>query len=171
MEKCPICLEILEDNLTTTNCNHKFCNMCFDKLLDTNKTECPLCRTELREYSNNYEKVRILIKTKQTNSFEINNLNINARLLTIREIRRYSLRNYLYSLLILYICYSYINCSYMVNELSQRYENCLQINNNITETCGLFKETVSVTLYNFEENELSNICRVPTYFYNQCFNL
>ena len=112
MEKCPICLEILEDNLTTTNCNHKFCNMCFDKLLDTNKTECPLFLTELREYSNNYEKVRILIKTKQTNPLEINNLNINARLLTIREIRRYSLRNYLYSLLILYICYSYINCSF-----------------------------------------------------------
>ena len=55
METCPICLEILGENITTTNCNHIFCNSCFDELMDNNRIECPLCRGIIKGYLNNVE--------------------------------------------------------------------------------------------------------------------
>jgi len=42
-EICPICLEKLNKDIVTTECNHSFCKGCFDKL---KKDSCPLCRRE-----------------------------------------------------------------------------------------------------------------------------
>ena len=176
METCPICLELLSENITTTNCNHQFCSACFDELMDNNKIECPLCRTLIKEYLNNDERVRVLIKTNNrstshTNVRERGN-NLNARLITRNEIRRYNIRNYVYSLLILYMCYSYLNCSLMVHNKQTMYEECERLNDNITESYrNIFDGTVSITLYDFKTNHMSKVCMIPTYFYNKCFNL
>jgi len=175
METCPICLESLSENITTTNCNHQFCIHCFNELMDNNKIECPLCRTIITEYSNNDEKVRILIKEIGQSSIpndDITNMDLNTRLMTRNEVRRYNMRNYVYTVLILYMCYSYINCSLMVNHSNNLFEDCERINENITNTYNnIFGENVPVTLYDFELNHMSKICMIPTYFYNKCFNL
>lgn len=43
-ENCSICLlELCEDFITVTKCNHIFHNKCLDKWIE-NKNECPLCR-------------------------------------------------------------------------------------------------------------------------------
>ena len=44
--ECSICLEIVEDNQITLNCNHTYHSDCLTKWLFINKI-CPLCRQEL----------------------------------------------------------------------------------------------------------------------------
>lgn len=173
METCSICLEPFGENITITNCNHRFCNLCFEELMYNNKINCPLCRATITKYSNNDEKVRVLIiENRETPPVDLTNGDLNVRLITRNEIRRYNMRNYFYSLLIIYISYSYMNCTSMVNTLHIRYNNCASINANITETYdGMFSNMVHVTLYNFEMNKLSNVCMIPLYFFNKCFNL
>jgi hypothetical protein len=143
--------------------------------MDNNKIECPLCRGIITEYSNNDEKVRILIKESgqhSTPNDDMGDMDLNTRLITRNEIRRYNMRNYVYSVLILYMCYSYINCSLMVNHSNNLYEDCERINENITNTYNnIFDGNVPITLYDFETNHMSKICMLPTYFYNKCFNL
>ncbi len=176
METCPICLELLSENITTTNCNHTFCSECFDELMDNNKIQCPLCRTLIKEYINNGEKVRVLIKAnnRRTSHTNVNVLGdgLNARLITRNELRRYNIRNYVYSLLILYMCYSYLNCSLMLHNTQTMYDDCERLNNNITESYrDVFDGSIPITLYDFETNHMSKVCMIPTYFYNKCFNL
>ena len=36
--ECPICLEIIGDRLKITNCGHKYCETCYDKL-----DSCAIC--------------------------------------------------------------------------------------------------------------------------------
>ena len=65
MEKCPICLNILNDEtITITNCNHTFCDTCINKSIDTNGVRCPLCRSSIKEFYNKNERTKIIIKTK-----------------------------------------------------------------------------------------------------------
>ena len=41
---CPICCEIIDPaNLKLTNCGHKYCNDCFNKLEESGYTECSVC--------------------------------------------------------------------------------------------------------------------------------
>ena len=174
MEICSICLESFGENITTTNCNHRFCSVCFEELMDNNKINCPLCRATITEYSNDDGKVRVLII--KTNSppptIQVTNEDLNTRLITRNEIRKYNMRNYVYSILILYMCYSYINCSLMVNHSNHLFEDCERINENITNTYNdIFGENVPATLYDFKMNHMSEMCKIPTYFYNKCFNL
>ncbi len=173
METCSICLEPFGENITITNCNHKFCSVCFEELMNNNKINCPLCRATITEYSNINEKVRVLIiENRETLSVDLTNGDLNARLITRNEIRRYNMRNYFYSLLIIYMSYSYINCTFMVNTLKRRYEECERINDNITETYNdIFLNMIPTTLYSFEINKLSKVCMIPLYFFNKCFNL
>ena len=49
---CAICMEPLDSNIITTNCNHKFHKKCLHKWYDFDKTsqgkygKCPLCRRD-----------------------------------------------------------------------------------------------------------------------------
>ena len=42
--ECPVCYDVIEpDNMKLTNCGHKYCSSCYDKLIEsTNK--CAICR-------------------------------------------------------------------------------------------------------------------------------
>jgi len=46
--ECPICLEnINTDNLQLSNCGHKYCKSCYDRILiDSNK--CAICKKKLK---------------------------------------------------------------------------------------------------------------------------
>ena len=46
--ECPICYEIIDKkDLKISNCGHKYCNECFDRLITT-KNECALCKKKLK---------------------------------------------------------------------------------------------------------------------------
>ena len=73
--------------------------------MDNNKINVTMSAL-IKEYVNNNEKVRVIIKTNNRHTphtvvGESNNL--NTRLIRRNELRRYNIRNYVYSLLILYI--------------------------------------------------------------------
>ena len=56
LEDCPICLEIMKDNIHLTQCLHKFHNTCFqDFLKNSIDHRCPICRTNLQQEENNEE--------------------------------------------------------------------------------------------------------------------
>jgi hypothetical protein len=41
--ECPICMEIIENStLKITNCGHKYCNACYDRI-----EECSICRKKI----------------------------------------------------------------------------------------------------------------------------
>lgn len=44
---CPICLDILNQTMTTRDCLHRFCSACINKSLRTGNKECPTCRKKL----------------------------------------------------------------------------------------------------------------------------
>ena len=59
---CSICFNTLQDDTTCiTNCNHEFCIDCIDKWVNKNKTYCPLCRQQLKEYYCNNHKTKIIV--------------------------------------------------------------------------------------------------------------
>jgi hypothetical protein len=49
--ECPICYDVLE-NFKLSNCGHKYCKTCYDKLIDTTN-KCALCRKQLKWIKNN----------------------------------------------------------------------------------------------------------------------
>lgn len=44
---CPICLDILNQTMTTRECLHRFCSACINKALRSGNKECPTCRKKL----------------------------------------------------------------------------------------------------------------------------
>jgi hypothetical protein len=46
--ECPICFEVIENNnLQLSNCGHKYCKSCYDRILtETNK--CAICKKKLK---------------------------------------------------------------------------------------------------------------------------
>lgn len=49
--ECPICLELLNDPLSTS-CHHRFCRLCLEKALQDNyKIPCPLCKAVVTKRS------------------------------------------------------------------------------------------------------------------------
>lgn len=45
--KCPICLDILQNTMTTKDCIHRFCQECITTALRNGNKECPTCRQKL----------------------------------------------------------------------------------------------------------------------------
>lgn len=171
METCPICLENLGDNITTTNCNHQFCDSCFKGLMDSNKIECPLCRGVIKEYSNNDEKVKVLLKTIIRRS-SINQNDINTSLIQRNEIRRNKIRSYFYFSLYVYIIYLYMNNTFIIYNLKNMYNDCQEDKYNLTNSLNeILDGGMPISLYDSSNGVISKMCNIPTYFYKKCFNL
>lgn len=45
--QCPICLSIMNQTFTTSECCHRFCKDCIDKTLRVNTNACPTCRNKI----------------------------------------------------------------------------------------------------------------------------
>lgn len=66
---CPVCYnDCIEENFYITDCNHKFCNICLNKL-----DKCPFCRKSINK------------KNKINNTTEITNDNYLDILISILE--------------------------------------------------------------------------------------
>jgi len=170
MDTCPICLEEGIDNMIITNCNHKYCETCIEELLNNNKVECPLCRTIIKEYSNETEKVKIIIKTLNQRSENQNNSDII--LIARNEIRRTQMKKYFYMLLFLYTFFSYVNSVYSVINLKDILDNCEKENTNLTNYMDeLLKGGVEISMIDYSHSLMSKTCMIPRYFYDRCFSL
>ena len=110
---CSICYsELTLNNAVTTNCNHKYCNTCFFRWLETNAT-CAICRAPLnsktnltdaqldREYDNCYQRYQhllygynhLLVKkinlSAVTHNLEMKNQELFGRNIRLREMIDY----------------------------------------------------------------------------------
>jgi len=171
METCPICLEALGESKTTTNCNHNFCSVCIEELMENNKIECPMCRTIIKEYSNKDEKVKVLLKTITRNS-STDQSDINLSVITRDEMRRTNRKGYFYFLLYVYLLYIYMNNSYLIYNLKNLYNECEEMNSNLTDSFNeIVNGGVSVSVYDAQNGMFSKVCQIPIYFYKKCFNL
>jgi len=172
METCPICLEAFDESKTTTNCNHAFCSVCIEELMENNKIECPMCRTVIKEYSNKDEKVKVLLKTIQRRTSSTNQSDINVSLISRDEIRRNKIRSYFHFLLYVYLLYIYMNNTYVIYHLKNLYNDCQEMNANLTDDFNeIINNGVSVSIYDDQNDMFSKVCLIPSYFYNKCFNL
>lgn len=63
--ECSICLQTDIKNISKLKCNHSFCKICIEKIIEDNKIKCPLCR---REYIVN------IIETNELTDDQINEL-------------------------------------------------------------------------------------------------
>ena len=46
--ECPICFEVIQKGeLEITNCGHKYCKNCYDKLVETTN-KCALCKKQIK---------------------------------------------------------------------------------------------------------------------------
>jgi len=172
METCPICLEAFDESKTTTNCNHAFCSVCINELMENNKIECPMCRTVIKEYSNKDEKVKVLLKTVQSRSSSTNQSDINVSLISRDERRRNNIRSYFHFLLYVYLLYIYMNNTYVIYHLKDMYNDCQEMNVNLTDSFNeIINNGVSVAIYDDKNEMFSKVCEIPSFFYNKCFNL
>ncbi len=166
MENCPICFEELNDQtISTLNCNHYFCEECLNKLFETNKNQCPMCRSEIKEYHNKEEKTRVIFRTVYREN--------DARL--FREIMvRYNqarVKNYFLMASILGLFYLLMNVSYQQGiyekmiedykknntELITNYNNCIRLID--TNTNDLY-DTI---------REIFSLCNVPISYLKKCY--
>ena len=61
MKECPICLKDFDDNnISITDCNHEFCNVCLNKWLDRNRIDCPKCRQNIKYFKLNDTTTKII---------------------------------------------------------------------------------------------------------------
>ena len=46
--ECPICMNVIDNNdLQLSNCGHKYCKTCFDRIL-TDSNKCAICKKQLK---------------------------------------------------------------------------------------------------------------------------
>jgi len=46
--ECPICMEIInKEDLQLSNCGHKYCSKCYDKIIEINN-KCAICKKKLK---------------------------------------------------------------------------------------------------------------------------
>ena len=73
MKECPICLKEFNEELCKTNCNHEFCNNCLDLWFNKKRSDCPVCREQIKSFMYNNEKTKIIHIIENENPENINN--------------------------------------------------------------------------------------------------
>lgn len=87
-ENCTICLEEIKGNIAITKCNHIFHYKCISSYINnTNKSECPNCRSDLRT------GLKKIVVNRNINNYN-QGLRINQRINSINE----NVRNNSYSI-------------------------------------------------------------------------
>jgi|TARA_B110000285_G_C15011445_1_gene556663 hypothetical protein len=165
---CSICLDenIEEEDISTTNCSHSFCNKCLEDWLNKGKYSCPLCRNEIKTFITNDKETRILPIQVRSNTPMINNIPVTTiirNLVNSNILLKYGL---CLTLSILAITSNYyIRNLYSYSNLLNKYEDC---NINLTIYQGMYHDLTEVALYDTAYHSLE-ICKIPQYYYNKCF--
>ena len=79
--RCPICLALVVKPVKSDQCRHIFCNLCLSMWLQR-KTQCPVCRTEIKEIVEIYFPEESKFKNNKLNHlyYSIENLKIDNHL-------------------------------------------------------------------------------------------
>ena len=166
--ECSICLNII-DNIVITQCNHIFCKKCLEEWLDTSKTICPLCRTDIKFYKDDLISYKI-IKIPNL-SIQSVNTGINADVYSNLINKVYLLRYYTF-VMTLSLLYCYIRISSLllnVNTLNTEYNRCITNNTYLShiidDTYSDGQPYIDTIIY---YNNVYKKCDIPEKYYNNC---
>jgi len=166
--ECCICYEdIKNEEITTTNCEHFFCEKCLLDWIKKTKSEitCPLCRSEITEYEKNDIKNKLVIINREN----ISQYRTNEMSTIINNLRYQNKKYKIYSLfLISLFLYRYIDFCILYNKYSNLQSDYDLCSNNLT----LYSQTELVNTYLLkpDTHDLMN-CKIPIYYFNKCFNI
>ena len=76
--ECSICLlNINNDDLCITSCNHNFCYNCLKQWIDKKKKTCPNCRKEIEyfKYNNEINRLIYIPDTARISNITLNDIN------------------------------------------------------------------------------------------------
>tara|TARA_Y100000996_G_C22277505_1_gene542605 strand:- start:79 stop:597 length:519 start_codon:yes stop_codon:yes gene_type:complete len=171
MENCPVCQESVDDDITMFSCNHGVCSSCFEGLLEHNQLKCPVCRNPVVEYFQNEERIRIVVRSDDS---ETNGNNALSLAVLYRELTKYRIRYYCISFFMIYFLYLFLNERIINYNLELENRDCNRKIDNMTITYNHFlnikNDLMDVIIYN-PLNKVPYVCSIPRFFYNQCFNL
>ena len=107
-EKCSICLEEFNGNVSLTKCNHIFHYICLARCINnTQKQECPICRSDLitgakkevevdvnrNNFQNQNDEIRLIRNIINSNNQENHRIRYNPRNLVINRPERNTEQN------------------------------------------------------------------------------
>lgn len=176
-EPCAVCLEEIDEAVECKNsCGHSFCKACIDNWLDQGKSQCPLCRQDIKYLETKQANYRIIIKTNTQNTNQrITPMIRSPNVVPVRRHIFYTLR---YSLYLSFI-FSVIQ-GWFIHNLRKSYRDLLQqsieCHRNNTELNDIILEN-----HYFEGNDFDNylimdkhsdmlrVCYLPIEFMQRCF--
>jgi len=164
---CSICLEEnIEEQLSTTNCSHTFCNKCLEDWLNKGKYSCPLCRSDIKTFTTNDKETRIFPVLVGSNMPMINNIPVST---IMTNLAYYNVRLkcglYLSFGAFVILCNYYARNKYDYSDLLDTYKQCVT---NLTTYQDTYRGFIQTGVYDTTYHSLQ-ICTIPLYFYNKCF--
>jgi len=185
-EKCPVCLSLIDTDSYTTNCNHTFCSNCIEEWFDNNHSDCPMCRSHIKECLHNTEntKIKIYFLNNDNNDNIDNNERRNNRFELENRILRNVVKRYNYSICFVlgifiwdkisdYSCIS--NYNLLKSEYDILFENYKELNssyNNLYDKdfCSYdineMNDFVDISLYSYQK--IIGVCSVPVEYLYSC---
>lgn len=162
---CTICFtEISEDEKITLNCNHYFCNSCIQEWLNKGKDNCPLCRSDIKEYNLNDKNYRLII-IRNTSDRITNREIVEMNRYLSRVLSRVKCLFYIFAIYSSYMTNLYLSVRESYIDLEDKYNSC---NNNLTEAKGPHMDIMNVGMYSLDKHSFK-ACSIPKYFYDKCF--
>jgi RNA polymerase subunit RPABC4/transcription elongation factor Spt4 len=172
MDNCPICLESVdENNSTILGCDHVFCIDCVKKMLTSEYSFiCPLCRSEITEFTNNNEKSLIIIRGERIPVNRNQNTNVG-----LNDYKFLVYKYYFLWLLLVSTIFWLADERYYNILLDLQIKEITDINNNITNSLNECNNELSliddnlVPSYLYERDSGNIIfCQIPQYFLKKC---
>lgn len=179
-EPCAVCLEeINEAEECKNSCGHSFCKACIDNWLDQGKSQCPLCRQDIKYLETKHSNYRIIIKTNTVTQEPANQrITPIMRTSNVIPVRRHVFYTLRYSLYLSFI-FSVMQ-GWFIHNLRKSYRDLLQqsieCHRNNTELNDIILEN-----HYFQEGDFDNylimdkhtdilrVCYLPIEFMQRCF--
>ena len=186
MNSCTICMkeDIIDEDIYTTDCNHIFCKKCLDDWFQRGNKSCPLCRSEINNYKHKDEKYKLIIYERNIeiprNEINLNDPRILRELINTDVVTRslvyqnFRLRFFTFFMTLGFFFFlnTCINYSSEYDKLNDKYETCMNENNNMTTELS-----ECINLNDMKGNYISIYngktlvrCFYPEQLYHTCFN-
>ncbi len=179
-EPCAVCLEEINESEECKNsCGHSFCKACIDHWLDQGKSQCPLCRQDIKYLETNNTQFRIIIKTNEVTraraNQRINSIIRSPDVVPVNKRVFYTLRYSLYFSFIFSVVQGWFihNLRKSYRDLLQQSIECQQnnteLNDIITENKYFHGGEIDNYLIMDKHSDMLRICYLPIEFMARCF--
>ena len=163
---CPICLSNINDTVST-ECNHVYCKKCLNEWLETGKTYCPLCRADIKIYSDNINSYKIIkIFNSPQSTREVISREIYENL--INKIQHLRIFTFILSALSIILYDFYIDLSDRQEDLLFEYNICMDNNTNLVSILNHLDDQPFIGVLMSHAGQHLKKCSIPEKYYIDC---